>query len=324
MPSLIDSTLGAVFIGFAVACCVYGVLVTQIFSYFRQYPLDKPFTKATVVIILLLETADQAFIGHLVYYYCITSFANVEALIQATVTWSFILQEIVGVIAGVIVKASFALRVWRFSGRNVYITGLIFVLTFAQLGLAIVYTIKAFALPSVFAASRIRVLGSISLATGAVTDIITAVSLCYFLNKLRTGYSTSDSLVDSLCRYAINTGVLTSFLSLTTLVLYDVLPDTNLAFVATYFILSKLYATSYIATLNTRRTTRSRLGTSERAVRGASITTNHTNLFHLGTRMPSMGPVDIEYQEEWDSEKDNEPQAFSLANLQMHSPKYVT
>ena len=32
--------------------------------------------------------------------------------------------------------------------------------------------------------------GTISLATGVATDIVTAGALCYFLNKLRTGYTT--------------------------------------------------------------------------------------------------------------------------------------
>jgi len=37
----IHSTLGAIFVGFALACGVYGVLTSQIFSYFRNYPSDK-------------------------------------------------------------------------------------------------------------------------------------------------------------------------------------------------------------------------------------------------------------------------------------------
>jgi hypothetical protein len=47
LPS-IDSTLGAVFIGFAVACGVYGILVSQIFNYFWNYPSDYAFFKLIV------------------------------------------------------------------------------------------------------------------------------------------------------------------------------------------------------------------------------------------------------------------------------------
>ncbi|PBK97182.1 hypothetical protein ARMGADRAFT_626441 [Armillaria gallica] len=287
----INNTLGAVLIGFAVACCVYGILVTQVFRYFSRYPFDRPVYKGLVLLILLLETVDQIFIGHVVYHYTISNFANVSALIRGTVTWSFILQQTVGAVVGCIVKTSFALRVWRFSERNIFITGIILLLTYGQLGLAITFTLKAFELTGVFEVVNLRVLGSTSLGVGVLTDLVTAISLCYFLNKLRTGYHKSDSLVNSLVLYAINTGALTSAVSLSTLILYNIMP-TNLVFVACFFILSKLYAISFMATLNTRRIVRGK-GTDKQGT-----TSNNTNMFHLGTRMPSMAPIDVD---QWDN-----------------------
>lgn len=44
----IDNTLGAVLVGFACACCVYGILVTQVFTYFSRYPGDRPVYKFLV------------------------------------------------------------------------------------------------------------------------------------------------------------------------------------------------------------------------------------------------------------------------------------
>jgi len=288
----IDSTLGAVFVGFALSCCVYGVLCAQVFSYFRNYPGDKTLFKWLVVLILILETADQSFIGHLLYFYGITNFANPIVLIRSTMKWSFIMQLTLGAIVGTIVKGYFGFRVWRFSDRNIWITGLILFLTVGELGLALAFAIEAFKLPSVFAVHQLQTLGTISLGVGGCTDIITAGALCLFLNRLRTGLKSSDSLVNSLCKYAINTGALTSTVSMATLILYNAVPTNNLYFVATYFILSKLYAISFMATLNTRRAVRGR-GTDQQG----GTTTNHTNMFHLGTRMPSMGPRDLE---EWD------------------------
>ncbi|PFH51226.1 hypothetical protein AMATHDRAFT_191716 [Amanita thiersii Skay4041] len=303
LPSIngmtIHSTLGALFVGYAVACCIYGILLTQIFGYFRRYPLDKPMYKIVVVIIGLLETLDQVFIGHIIYFYSIVNFANPVVLLQARTKWSLILQLTVGAIVGAIVKASFAVRVWRFSGRNIYITGLIFLLTFGQLGLAMTFTVKAFELPDFFSVDQLKILGSVSLGTGVLTDIVTAAALCYYLNKLRTGYKTSDSLVNSLCRYAINTGLFTSTVSLATLVLYNAISKGNLYYVAVYFVLSKLYAISYLATLNTRRTVRGQ-GTDREA------TTNNTNMFHLGTRVPTVGRIDVET---WNTGKLHSPEA---------------
>ncbi|CAA7265487.1 unnamed protein product [Cyclocybe aegerita] len=291
LSSLIDATLGACFIGFALACGVYGILLSQIFSYFRNYPGDRSFFKYIVIVILLLETADQCFIGHLMYFYSISNYLNPMALARGTTTWSFILQLTVGSVVGSIVKSYFAFRVWRFSERNMWITIGILLLVLGHLGLAIAYTVEAFKLPSLYAVHELQTLGTISLGVGVCTDIVIAGALCFFLNRLRTGLKQSDSLVNSLSIYAINTGVVTSTVSMTVLILYNAMPTNNLYFVSVYFILSKLYAISFMATLNTRRSIRGR-GTDKQGV-----TTNNTNMFHLGTRMPSMGPNDLE---EWD------------------------
>ncbi|KAH6912969.1 hypothetical protein BKA70DRAFT_1531675 [Coprinopsis sp. MPI-PUGE-AT-0042] len=279
------STLGSVFVGFSVACTVFGIVLTQIFFYFRNYPGDRPIFKITVFLILLLEATDQGLIGHFLYHYSISSFGRPDVLIQAKMTWSLILQLTLGAVVGAIVKSYFAFRVWRFSNRNYFITGLVFLLTYGQLGLAIAFTVECFKLPNIYAVHRLQLLGSVSLGVGVLTDIVTAISLCFYLSKLRTGLQSSDSLVDNLCSYAINTGVLTSTVSVATLVLYNVLPTSNLYFVSLYFVLSKLYAISFMATLNTRRIVKgSRKGTDDQGA-----TTNNTNLFHLGTaRLPSM------------------------------------
>ncbi|KAJ3919519.1 hypothetical protein F5877DRAFT_66493 [Lentinula edodes] len=283
----IDNTLGALFVGFAMACCIYGILLSQIYTYLANYPLDRPVYKFIVLLILTLETVDQALIGQIYYHYGISNFSNPLTLIEGAQTWSFILQQTLGSVVGTIVKISFALRVWRFSQRNFWITGLIMVLAIGGLSLSIVFTVKSFMLPDVFSVVRLRVLGTIALGVGVLTDIVTALALCYFLNKLRTGYRQSDSLVSSLIKYAINTGALTSVISVTTVVLYNLMPS-NLIFIAVFFILSKLYAISFMATLNTRRVVRGR-GTDKQ-----NTTTNRTNMFHLGTRVPSMGPTDMD------------------------------
>jgi hypothetical protein len=44
----IDSTLGALSIGFALSCMVYGILASQTFSYFRNYSGDRLYLKVLV------------------------------------------------------------------------------------------------------------------------------------------------------------------------------------------------------------------------------------------------------------------------------------
>ncbi|KAK2463367.1 hypothetical protein APHAL10511_004593 [Amanita phalloides] len=291
----IYKTIGAAFIGFGLACCLYGIVLGQIFGYFGRYPLDRPFYKFLVLFLGVSVTLDQVFIAHTVYWYSITNFSNPLALIEAKTRWSIILQLTTGSISGAVVKTVFGIRVWRFSRRNIFITSLIISLAVGQLGLAVAYTVKAFELPDIFTAMRkLRILGSIALGTGVLTDVVTAAALCFYLNKLRTGYEKSDSLVSTLSRYAINTGIITSATSSGTLIMYNAFPNNNLVFVGLYFITSKLYVISFLATLNTRRIFHGR-GTDDEK-------TNNTNIFHLGTRVPTVGRIEA-HEAQWQTGK---------------------
>ncbi len=46
--TVVENTLGAASIGFNVACCLFGVLTTQVFIYFKRFCLDKPVYKFLV------------------------------------------------------------------------------------------------------------------------------------------------------------------------------------------------------------------------------------------------------------------------------------
>jgi len=131
-------------------------------------------------------------------------------------------------------------------------------LTFAQLALAIVYTVEGFRTTSlILDRPTQKTIANLALGAGVVTDISTALALCYYLRKLRTGYSSSDTMVTTLIRYAVNCGVLTSAFSLVTLVTNDALPRTFVP-IAFLFLLSKMYPVSFMATLNTRMNVRGR------------------------------------------------------------------
>ncbi|KAJ7577775.1 hypothetical protein C8J56DRAFT_1060941 [Mycena floridula] len=250
----VDNTMGAVLVGSWVTCIVYGILLTQIYSYFQKYPEDRSVYKFLVILLVILETADQACISHIIYHYSILNFVNPLALLEGRTTWSLISQQMLGAMAGAIVKTSFTLRVWGFSQRNYLVTGILMLLTLVQLGVALSYTGEAFQLPSISSTVQLKTLGSAGLALGVVTDLSIALSLCYFLSRLRGGtYQQSNSIISGLMRYAINTGIFTGTVSLATLILYNIMPD-NLIFVSTYFLL--IYAISFMATLNTRRTGR--------------------------------------------------------------------
>ncbi|KAL5524679.1 hypothetical protein ACEPAF_9824 [Sanghuangporus sanghuang] len=271
---MFDDTLGAAFIGFAVATVFYGILMVQMYSYFQRYTLDRPLYKLLVAVVWLLETVHSVFSGHAVYHYAISSFGNPIALLIPT--WSVIAQILVGVglshwhagthshsdiifvqaCISVLVKCAFTMRVWRFSGNNVVLTGGILALSFSVLVMSVILTIQAFQLETFAEQPKIKWLTTAVLATSVFTDLVIAASLTYFLHHLRNAFS-ANTLINGLIAYSLETGAITSVCGIATVVSFDILP-TTFVYLSFFFILSKLYSNSLLATLNTRRVVRGR------------------------------------------------------------------
>ncbi|KAJ7636203.1 hypothetical protein FB45DRAFT_444064 [Roridomyces roridus] len=300
-----DNTLGAALIGFSVSTLVFGVVLTQAWTYYTRFSSDSRWYRILVAVVILLESVDQAFIAHFVYHYLVSEVGHPEAVFLGTTTWSIIMQQALGSVVGTIVKCVFATRVYRFSERNIWITGTILLFSLGGLGVAFSFTVRAFQLGTLPEVFQLQTLVNTSLALSTCTDFITAAALCVYLRRLRTGHKDADSLVRTLVRDAINTGSVTSAVSLTTVLLFNFLPK-NFIFASTYFLLSKLYAVSLLATLNSRRVVRGR-GTDKNGgstdyparsqihVMTRSLQDDtETNIFHLGTRVvPSMYDPDM-------------------------------
>jgi hypothetical protein len=286
-PHAFDDTLGSLFIGIIVSTMVFGILVSQVYTYYRVFPSDKVSYKMIVAVLLLLQVVIQAFVSHAYYYFGITLYSNSIQFLLGTVPITLLIQTPLGALSGTIVKICFAVRVWRFSGRNWVITTIIIILALVQLGFSILYTYNTFLTPHLYdlADLKLQRLATISLGTGAFTDVLTAVTLCWCLQKYKTGQRQSDSLVHSLSIYAVNTGVVTSAFSLATLLIYNRMPN-NFIFLGVYFVLSHLYAISFVATLNSRRSVKADgvLGTTEQfnLVYPAIRPPNNENMLDLG------------------------------------------
>ncbi|TFY82911.1 hypothetical protein EWM64_g1106 [Hericium alpestre] len=277
----IDNTIGAAFIGWGVSSLIFGILCIQVYTYFERYTNDNSAYKSLVLWLWLLEALHQAFVGHCVYYYEVTNYGNLLVFIDRPV-WTLSVQVVLGAFVGLIVKMCFGLRVWKFSKHNYLVTGTIVSFLSSEdadgavtirIRHGVHHQIVSILPPVQDAASTycatdskyashkhlssnidtaLQTIGTASLALGAATDIFTAASLSYFLHKMRTGYQKSDTLINRLILYSVNTGFLTSAVSIAVLALYNTMPD-NFIFMGAYFVLSKLYANSCVATLNTRR-----------------------------------------------------------------------
>jgi len=85
-----------------------------------------------------------------------------------------------------------------------------------------------------------------------VSDLCVTTSLCWFLQRSKTGFTMTDSVIDKLLLYMINAGVLTVVYNTFVLVCIATMRS-NLVYVGGLFLVSKLYTSSLLAVVNSRK-----------------------------------------------------------------------
>ncbi|KAI0643753.1 hypothetical protein C8Q79DRAFT_1002351 [Trametes meyenii] len=233
----LDSTMGPLLIG---------VILAAMYYYFTRYPRDPWHIKLLVTVVWTTDSIHQALISHSVYWYLITEYGNPQALFM--LTRSIIIEVLFNGFTGVFVQIFFAARIWKLSGGKLYlvipvailITGDLHYHTFADLtqikGLSI--SINVFA---------------------AAGDVVIATILCTILHFSRTGFSKSNTLINRLMVFAVNTGLLTSICACLSLITILSLPNTFI-YITFFFLVGRLYCNSLMATLNARKSLREASG----------------------------------------------------------------
>ncbi|KAF8339483.1 hypothetical protein F5887DRAFT_980223 [Amanita rubescens] len=232
-PSL-GNTLGAVFIGVVVASTPLQVSLIQAWYYYTHQNDRWPF-KTLVSAVMICDVIHQALITHTIYTYLITYFAEPAQL--ENIVWSLVVEVLFNGIACLLVQSFLTMRVWRLSERNIWVTSII------------VFTVKTFLQLLFLEVKRLSIAVN---ALAAAGDVSIAVVLCTLLHKCRTGYHRSDTVINKLILFTVNTGLLTSLCALASLTSIVVGGD-NFVYIAFFFCLGRLYSNSLLATLNARK-----------------------------------------------------------------------
>ncbi|KAG2113672.1 hypothetical protein BD769DRAFT_1673684 [Suillus cothurnatus] len=261
----IERTFGALFIGVIVAAVLFGLSSVQAFVYSQTHRgTGITFYKLAVIWLWILDALHMAFIIHCGYYYLVSNYANIGALLD--VVWSFKLQIIMEVLIIQGVHSLYLYRIWIFSkGRSRILPFTVGIVIISNSGVAIALIWAIYQCRMFSELIKIEWATYLTLSTITFADFVIASSLCYLLTTSRTGFSSTDSLITKLMVYVINTGCLTRYSSFETIPYlnsyfmqrmfdgsYNHTMPTNLIFVAMEFLLAKLYVNSFLALLNAR------------------------------------------------------------------------
>ncbi|KAG2051314.1 hypothetical protein BDR06DRAFT_959100 [Suillus hirtellus] len=226
------------------------VTCLQTWYYFSQYFSDPWYTKLLVGAVFVSDTTHQALITHTVYTYLVTDFGNASDLEK--LVWSLSVEVLFNGFTGFMVQSFLAKRVYHLSNKNMIITASVMSLVIAEF----VTVISDVGLTTFAQVRQIRSLSMSINAIAAGGDILIAVLLCTFLQRSRTGFRRSGTMIKKLMLFTINTGLLTSVCAMMSFISIAVWPDTYI-YVAFYFCMGRLYCNSLLATLNARKGIRS-------------------------------------------------------------------
>ncbi|TDL20314.1 hypothetical protein BD410DRAFT_377452 [Rickenella mellea] len=258
-----DNTLGVILVGTIISSMLYGITNVQTFIYFQRSSKDPKYMRGLVAFLWILDSLHMAFIGHTVYYYMVDNFLNPFSLISPT--WSFKSNIILTHISDAFIRSIFAWRIWILSGGNWKLLSSVITLAMIDLVGGLGFGIKTYFYTTFADFHRLAWVIYATLGINGLADLWTAASLCYCLNKSRSGIKRTDSMISTLMLYCINTGLLTSVFSIGCLVSYATMP-TNFVFIAFYAQLPKLYLNALLATLNARDAMRERINHTQAIV----------------------------------------------------------
>ncbi|KAF8798639.1 hypothetical protein BYT27DRAFT_7246559 [Phlegmacium glaucopus] len=247
MSAHLDNTYGAAFIGMVIAAALYGASCIQTLYYFTNQN-DSWFIKLTVIAVMVLDTFNQISMTHLAYTYTVTYWGNAE---QPLVVWSLGTAVVSTGMTAFVVQSFLTMRIWRLSGRNIYLTISSLLLTEDGIGSWQLYAgLKD--LPSL---TKIKHEAIAINVLGAAIDLIIAAMLCTLLHLSRTAFRKSNTIINKLIIFSVNTGLITSLCALASMISILVAGNTFI-YIAFFFCLGRLYTNSLLSTLNLREVIR--------------------------------------------------------------------
>ncbi|KAF9247140.1 hypothetical protein BU15DRAFT_69979 [Melanogaster broomeanus] len=294
----LDNTFGAFLIGLVVSAVLYGVTCVQTYYYYTHYPKDPWYIKLLVGAALVSDTCHQALITHSAYTYLVTDFGNLVGITK--LVWSLIVEVLFNGFTAFMVQSFLAMRVYRLSNKSYLATSSVMVLVIGEFVLLLIYVGKALPMDTFVELAELKVLSMSINAVAAAGDVLIAIFLCVLLQKSRTGFRKSDTMINKLILFSMNTGLLTSICAVASLVSISVWPNTFI-YIMFYFCLGRLYCNSLLATLNARKGLRGDSQNDEMSLslQGVKHKTNQSMAGTSQNRLPNNISIKIDTTQEY-------------------------
>ncbi|EPQ56044.1 hypothetical protein GLOTRDRAFT_129249 [Gloeophyllum trabeum ATCC 11539] len=209
LQSLLEQSLGALFVGILVAAILLGITNLQTYVYFKSYPNDWLHYKLAVVFLWCLDTLHFVLAAHAVYWYLVMHFDEIS--LHLPIVWSFKLQLVLNLLTILMVQSLYAFRLWKVSSSQKRRTAayLVIALVVCNYGMT---TATCYFIYQVHAITDVQhycwMIYSIY-GTGILVDFAIVAAFCWTIAQHRNGHPNSDSIINRLIVYVVASGVLT-------------------------------------------------------------------------------------------------------------------
>lgn len=294
----LENTLGAAFLGVVGASMLSGSTFAQTYIYYHNYPYDTILNKCAVGILWFLDTLHLALVVHAVYFYNVTEYGNILAL--QTIPLSMKLQALINVLIVLLVHSLYARRVWILGGYHKGILGY-FVAFVVAGGAAVGFVLMHIIFRSQTFTELEESAWAVYAALGTATsiDFVIAAAMCYYLRKSQGSVMRLNSRISKVIQYMISSGLFTSACSLAAMFSYILMPNTYIC-ISLAFLVTKLYAGSFLAMLNSRERTNKRVSelfTSKNSWRRSLKIVSNSSASLFGPRSDMSGEATIQFPE---------------------------
>lgn len=247
----IPGTFGALLVGGIVAAVFSGIVTVQTFAYFKYYSHDVVILRVLVATVWLLDFTHTIFVSVSLWDHLIAHFGDQSRIDY--IPWCLAITIALTAVLTYLVHGFYIYRIHKLSLGNFFLSVPLAVLATARLCFASLTTNKLITLKSLKRFVQLYTFSYTSgLALSSALDVFITALLCYLLRKNQKKISSMNHVLDKLILYSFENGSLTCAAVVVSMITW-LKRGNGLIFLGLHFVISKFYANSLLATLNTRR-----------------------------------------------------------------------
>ncbi|KAJ7253149.1 hypothetical protein C8J57DRAFT_1519447 [Mycena rebaudengoi] len=245
----LDIIIGALLIGTWVGTVLYMAELIQAVYYFRHFKHDDWKLKTRVTVALTIDTVSALANYACVYLYVITHTGDPVYL--ANQDWPMPLYLCATAIVAVLVQSFLLERYWRLT-KNIIVTLFLGLLIIAACGGTLSTGVVVAWFPAVKDRAKVKIPGTIWVATQAAADLLIAAALLWEFRKVKTVFKETRSLLNRLAARAIQTGTVSATIAVISLMVYLSNNESNVT-AGIGFCIGHIYVLTMLSNLNFRR-----------------------------------------------------------------------